>query len=194
MTKVQSFVGIVLAGGQSKRFGSPKAFAKAGSKYFYQYAMEALEPLAEQTVVITNPLLYESFAANGVQCVNDMPEFRQQGPLAGLYTGMHYMKADWYIVVPIDLPCLRYQVLRTLQAYANPSFEAIIPVANGKPEPLVGLYHTRTKEMINRRLREGRRSMKGLLEKLHVHYVDMPAAAFQNINFKYELAELEEKT
>ena len=35
-------VGIVLAGGLSRRFGSPKAFARIGTGYFYERAIEAL--------------------------------------------------------------------------------------------------------------------------------------------------------
>lgn len=192
---MEGFVGIVLAGGQSRRFGSPKAFAKTGGKYFYQYAMAALEPVAEQTVVVTNPSLYEMFASRGVKCVNDLSEFRQKGPLAGLYTGMQYVKSDWYIVVPTDLPCLTSSILCMLKAYAVSTCEAVVPIINGKPEPLVGLYHAGTMPIINKRLREEKLSMKGLLEALHVCYVDMLAlTAFWNINYKHELDKLEGKT
>ncbi len=38
-------VGIVLAGGLSRRFGSPKAFARIGTGYFYERAWIALEPI-----------------------------------------------------------------------------------------------------------------------------------------------------
>ena len=56
-------VGIVLAGGLSRRFGSPKAFARIGNEYFYELAIEALEPHCEEVIVVTRPELLERFPA-----------------------------------------------------------------------------------------------------------------------------------
>ena len=54
-------VGIVLAGGLSRRFGSPKAFARLEAKYFYERAVEAYEPFCEEVVVVTRQELVDRF-------------------------------------------------------------------------------------------------------------------------------------
>ncbi len=63
-------VGVVLAGGLSRRFGSPKAFARIGTEYFYERALEALEPFCEEVIVVTREELLERFAP-GVTTMTD---------------------------------------------------------------------------------------------------------------------------
>src|SRR5690625_587592 len=101
----RDIVGIILAGGQSSRFGSPKAFVKKDNIPFYQYSWQAIKPFVSSTLIITNPLLEALFAKDNVpiKMVNDHNLYQGQGPLAGIYTAMDVLIAEWYMIVPVDV-------------------------------------------------------------------------------------------
>ncbi len=47
-----SVIGVVLAGGESRRFGSPKLFAKWGHTTFFEKAMNAIAPHSDELVAV----------------------------------------------------------------------------------------------------------------------------------------------
>src|SRR5690625_1015821 len=97
-------IGIVLAGGQSRRFGSPKAFAKKDGKEFYQYSIDAIKQLVNSVVISTNDQLEKNFSITGYEMITDIEKFKEKGPLAGIYTVMNTFSAEWYMVIPVDVP------------------------------------------------------------------------------------------
>ena len=48
-------VGVILAGGLSRRFGSPKAFAKLGIGIFMNLLIEALKAQCERVIIVARP-------------------------------------------------------------------------------------------------------------------------------------------
>lgn len=54
---------IILAGGQSERFGKPKAFAKIHSQMFYKRIIEVLEAtnMFNEIIISTNEILAHEF-------------------------------------------------------------------------------------------------------------------------------------
>src|SRR5690625_7699926 len=101
----RNIVGVILAGGQSSRFGSPKAFVKKDNIPFYQYSWQARKPFVSSTLIITNPLVEALFAKDNVpiKMVNDHDQYQGQGPLAGIYTAMNVLIAEWYMIVPDEV-------------------------------------------------------------------------------------------
>lgn len=82
-------VGAILAGGESRRFGSPKAFAKQNGVYFFQRAVEALCPSVEELYIVSHPTLVARFQQEASEkVIGDDEKYRGQGPLAGIYTVM----------------------------------------------------------------------------------------------------------
>src|SRR5690625_77287 len=153
----RNIVGIILAGGQSSRFGSPKAFVKKDNIPFYQYSWQAIKPFVTSTLIITNPLLEALFAKDNVpiKMVNDHNLYQGQGPLAGIYTAMDVLIADWYMIVPVDVPFVEQWIFEWLITFIAEDVVAIIPVVNGKNEPLLSLYHYSLKKEIKKQLDKG---------------------------------------
>lgn len=185
MAKIQ---GVVLAGGQSRRFGSPKAFAKRDGIPFYRYSIEALKPFSSSIVIVTNTELHRNFKeveSNAITIINDTTEYQGQGPLAGIYTAMQFQKADWYMVTPIDVPFIESVIFQQLVPYTNSNVDAIIPIVAEKKQPLLALYRYRLKEDIQQMLTNGKRSVHRLLENKRVMYIPLHSEhSFININRK----------
>ncbi|GAA3320213.1 hypothetical protein GCM10020331_030290 [Ectobacillus funiculus] len=76
-------VGIVLAGGQSHRFGEPKALQHWKGKSFLTYSIDALQPSVDEIVVISH--LKELVHLPGVVVREDLEEYSGMGPLAGIF-------------------------------------------------------------------------------------------------------------
>ena len=106
-------MGIVLAGGLSRRFGSPKAFARIENEYFYERAIDALEPHCDEVVIVTRPELLDRYAPSE-KVITDLPEFAGLGPLAGILSAMESVEADRYVVLPCDMPYVNAEVIRRI--------------------------------------------------------------------------------
>ncbi|OZM56621.1 hypothetical protein CIB95_10370 [Lottiidibacillus patelloidae] len=178
--------GIVLAGGESRRYGSPKAFAKREGISFYRYSIEVLTPFTSSIVLVTRPELQNMFYReedDGIKVINDQAIYQGQGPLAGIYSAMDEVVADWYLVLPIDVPFLEKWVVEQLMQYTASSAQAIVPIVCGREQPLIALYHKSVKNKIADQLSKGQRSLRYLLEQIDVKYERINNEnPFRNIN------------
>lgn len=180
-------VGIVLAGGESRRFGSPKAFAKKDGMPFYHYSIEGIKPFVASILVVTNPKLQPLFdeERQGIRVVNDLTKYRGKGPLAGIYTAMETLVGEWYIVIPIDVPFIKPFVYDHLIKLTDEEVEAIVPVVYGKSQPLLSIYHYSMYKWIGKQLDKGVFSVHQLLKERKVKYVPIDMEKpFININRK----------
>ena len=180
----EQVVGVLLAGGASRRFGSPKAFADVEGKRFYQLSLEALQPTVETIIVVTSEQLEKSYAASSrTTIIRDVEKYAGKGPLAGLYSAMLEIKADWYAIAPVDVPFIRPAIYYELLSQRKPENEAIISVANGRVQPLIALYHYSLKARIRELLETSRLSMQDLLDLAEVNYTQfVDGTPFININ------------
>lgn len=177
--------GVILAGGMSRRFGTPKAFAEKDGIPFYQHSIAALNPFVTSVLIVTNPKLQHLFQQEdeGITVVNDLDNYRGQGPLAGIYTAMETSSSEWYMVIPVDVPFMETWVIEALVHSIDTNVDAIIPVVSGKMQPLISIFRHSLKEVIKSQLDNGERAVDQLLKKCKVSYVPMDSEkAFININ------------
>ncbi|MEW5250636.1 molybdenum cofactor guanylyltransferase [Microbulbifer sp. 2201CG32-9] len=104
-------IGVVLAGGRSRRMGNDKALlAHPQSGNFLQHAETLLNELPLEKVVTSG-------ARPGA--IEDLvPE---RGPLGGLYSVALITGADAALVIPVDMPLLRREHLAELLAEGQAS-------------------------------------------------------------------------
>lgn len=186
-------VGIILAGGMSRRFGSPKAFARLESVPFYQYIIRAMKPVTNRIVIVTNHKLIERFQLNdpAINVLADDSPIAGLGPLAGIFTGTAHLDSEWYLISPVDIPFMRESVYQTLLNHIGDDKDAIVPVVNGKIQPLVSLFHQSIKDKIAIQLERKELSLKQLFSHCKVDYIEMnDEIAFRNINYREDLIQL----
>ncbi|OKO96116.1 molybdenum cofactor guanylyltransferase [Geobacillus proteiniphilus] len=188
----RTIAGVVLAGGQSRRFGRPKAFALHQGAPFFTWSVAALDPIADELYIVSHPSLIDEFRRQtDIPVLLDVERYRGCGPLAGIYTVMEQSRADWVFVLPCDMPYMRREVAERLRSYIDPTFDAIVPLHGGRPEPLVALYHRRLSHLIAELLDAGERRMAALLDRARVRYVDAKQLAgdedvWRNVNTEEE--------
>ncbi|MER2090110.1 MAG: molybdenum cofactor guanylyltransferase [Sporosarcina sp.] len=178
-------VGIVLAGGQSRRFGSPKAFAKLGEHYFYDRAKDALVASCDEVIVVTRQDLFERFRV-GEEVIIDKPEYAGLGPLAGILSVMESVEADRYAVLPCDMPYVDSRAMSKLVEHHEKGVTAV--VSDGRYHPLVSIWNQQLKRALKKSLESGQLSVMGLLTQSDVVWINGNALTddekrmFTNVN------------
>ena len=95
-----SKLGVILAGGRSKRMGSDKAMlTTAQGISFLQQAIDHLSLCCDEVVVVGDPERYEGC---GIDVIKDV--YPNYGPLGAIYSVMLVREAEHYFVRPVDTP------------------------------------------------------------------------------------------
>ena len=89
-------VGILLAGGLSRRYGSPKAFAEISGKKFYEIVYDTLNSVCDDVIVVTRKEFINWFPKE-YHVIVDIDKFLGCGPLAGIYSAMEEIDADHFV-------------------------------------------------------------------------------------------------
>ena len=146
-----SVLGAILAGGQSRRFGSDKALADLGGQPMICRVAEALAPFVARIVVCGHPA-----PPPGLMSVADKPH-PGLGPLGGLAGALFHARAHGYagvLSVGCDTPILDADLLRQLADANRASFVTDAPIIGYWP---VDLFDA----LIGHLATDPRRSMRG---------------------------------
>jgi molybdopterin-guanine dinucleotide biosynthesis protein A len=171
--------GVLLVGGASRRFGSPKALARIGAKTFADVAWNRLawcdERLACGKVLDALPLRFP---------VRD-DDSPVRAPLAGVIAGLRAARFDVVVALPVDLPLITDEALQALASAC--SGDAAVPQTG----PLPGAYRRSALPVLERRLRAGELALAAALEELETRAVEVDPSLLANINRPQDLPWLE---
>jgi molybdopterin-guanine dinucleotide biosynthesis protein A len=171
----EGVTGVLLVGGESRRFGSPKAFARLGDKTFAEIAWERLawcdERLACGKLLDRLPLRFP---------VRD-DESRVRAPLAGVVAGLRAARFDVIVALPVDLPLITREALEALASAC--SGDAAVPQTG----PLPGAYRRSALPVLERRLRTGELALAAALDELETCVVDLDPSVLANVNHPQDL-------
>lgn len=116
---------VVLAGGDSRRMGTDKAFLKMpGGETLIETILSKLAPLSDETILVTNRT--QGYERLGVKLVVDI--YPGKGSLGGIYTGLWAMSHSHGLVVACDMPFLKPSFLRYMLVMA-PEYDVVVPRA-----------------------------------------------------------------
>ena len=141
-------VGVVLAGGASRRMGgSPKASMTLGRQTLLERAAERLRPQVDVLIVNSN----DGLALDGVETVRD-PFEERKGPLAGILAAMLWAEENaptalHVASVPVDVPHFPHDLVERLHDIA-PEDGCAIARAGGHPQPVFGLWPVQMREAL----------------------------------------------
>ncbi|MEJ8306142.1 molybdenum cofactor guanylyltransferase [Saccharibacillus sacchari] len=175
-------IGILLAGGLSRRFGSPKAFAIMGNpkendnRMFYQRSLDALGGVCDSTVIVTSRELQHRFPSELKICT-DLPHIAGQGPLAGICTAMREYPDSRYIVMACDMPSIGPDEVRGLNelAAAAPAADVVAVRTPDAAIPLFSVWRHDVSIPLEKAVLAGQLGVMKMLERLHTCWIDSAA-------------------
>src|SRR4051794_28072000 len=169
--------GVLLVGGASERFGSPKALAPFDGETLAERAWRTLGDACDERLAVGK--------RGGLQLpfdvVDDGSDVR--APIAGVVAGVRAAAHDVCVFLPVDCPHVTAEVLRTFG-------EACRDAAVTADGPLPGAWARSSLPVLERRLREGRLSLRDAWEELDVVTVDVDPALVADADTPEELARL----
>jgi len=152
-----TIVGLLLAGGQSRRMGGgDKTLRPIGGRLLLERVIERIRPQVDELILNANgdP---ERFTRFGLPVVADtIPDFA--GPLAGILAGLDWAAENCpgcalIASVPADAPFLPDDlVARLLHGMESAGTEMVCAESCGQPHPVVGLWPVRLREELRRAL------------------------------------------
>ena len=169
MADPRRLTGILLVGGASTRFGSPKALARLGDR--------SLAEIGWETLAFCDERLAVGKEADGVDLpfplVDDGTDVR--APIAGVVAGLRAAANDPCVVLPVDTPRMTAEALVAL---ADACRDAAVPQTG----PLPGAYRRTALPALERALSAGRLSLRDALSGLDTLVVDVDPDLLLNIN------------
>jgi len=190
-----NILGVVLAGGKSKRFGKDKANVKLGNKTLIKHTLDKIKSKFNKIVVVSNTEVIKDYTIIK-DCING-----QLGPLVGVLSAMKWVKKnnysyEWIITFPCDTPFFNISIVDKFinVAKLKNSFLYFVKSEN-KRHNIFGLWSLKLINILEEDINKNKyRKVEKWANKIGVKTINETYEKmdpFFNINTKEELAEAE---
>lgn len=161
------FCGIVVAGGQSRRMGTPKAELDWHGTSLVQRTVNVLATVCDEVLVVAAP--GQDLTADGARIVRDRVQDR--GPLQALSAGLDgalELGAAKTFVCATDMPMLHPAFVSRMLGALTEDVDVALPVAECHEHPLAAAYATSLAPVVAELLDSGELRLRELLRHCRV--------------------------
>ena len=173
---------MLLVGGASRRFGSPKALARLDGRTLAEIGWATLAEACDERLAVGKRADRLDLP---FELTDDETDVR--APLAGLVAGLRAARYDVCVVLPVDCPRVTPDMLRRLAAACAQS-DAAVPA---RTRPLPGAYRRSALPVLERRLEAGALALRDALAELDVREVAIDPSLLVNVNSRAKLEALQ---
>lgn len=186
-SRVENKGAIILAGGDSKRLGSPKALLKFQGCSLIELIVRRLGEYFDQLTLITDrPDLYDQLP---VKITGDIIKTDKKSPLRGIHAGLSSSLLPYQFTAACDMPFLNLDLISYMEKYAD-EYDAVVPRVGDYFQPLHAYYSRTCIEVIERQVDKGLYKVTDFYNLLNIKYIgeeeienfDPQQLSFININ------------
>ena len=166
---------VLLAGGQSKRMGKDKAFLKYKNKTFLRLILEEIEDYVDEIILSINK--DENLYKDEIKGINKDIIFVKDidsyaGPLNAVVSCADKIKQDKFFLLTCDTPLFKGELIPYFNSLIE-NYDCIIPIINGKYQPINTIYKRETLEIAkNLYFDEKKDALFSWINRLNVKYVN----------------------
>ena len=117
---------IILAGGDSSRFGFPKPLLELDGMPLIEIIVRRLSYLFEQVTVVTDR--QDLFTSLPVKLTGDLLTGYEKSPLRGIHAGLSVSELPYQFVVACDMPFINPNLIRYMAGFAS-QYDVVVPVS-----------------------------------------------------------------
>ncbi len=190
---------VVLAGGESSRFGKDKGIVNLLGKPLINWVINSIRPMVNEIVIVTccheKIVDYSEVVGSDVKFAIDKTD--SKGPLIGALSGFSTATGEYVLLLPADTPFVSRKVVALLFDLAKGRSAAIPRWPNGQIEPLHAVYQTKEAlDAADAAIKEGRLDMRSMIERMQglrfvstlvIEQLDPKLETFFNINTPFDL-------
>jgi molybdenum cofactor guanylyltransferase len=175
----------VLAGGQSSRMGTDKAWLEIAGQPLIRRMLAIAGSVAPAPRIVGSAEKFAEFA----EVVEDV--FPGCGPLAGIHAALRASPTDLNLILAVDMPFVPAEFVRYLADQAAASRALVtVPLAEGRWQPLCAMYRRAFAEVAERALREGKYKIDPLFRSVQARSIEegelvehgFTSGIFRNLN------------
>ena len=192
-----NILAVVLAGGQSKRFGEDKNQAKLGNLTLLEHVLSKVTKRFEKILIISNQNLNLKML-NSITIIPDCIQ-GNLGPLVGVLTAMKWIKKNnkqyqWIATFPSDTPFFDTSIIEKYKSRINLNESLLYFVrSNQKRHNIFGLWSVKLMDTLeNDLINNNFRKVEEWADKIGVETINIKIDkydSFFNINTKTDLDE-----
>ena len=195
----KNILGVVLAGGRSKRFGNDKTSAKLGDKSLIDHVVVKIEKNYNEILVISNNKNIHLKNKN-IFLIEDCIK-GYLGPLIGVLSAMNWIyenkkKYNWIATFPCDTPFFDESVFKIINNYKSKSNKKLFFLKSGnRRHNIFGLWSVELREVLLNDIKKGYRKVEEWANKIGCEIIEIKSDnqySFMNINTKEDLKKAEE--
>ncbi len=176
---------VILSGGENRRMPVLKAFIEVNGQKIIERNISIMKGLFEDVSIITNQP--ETYAYLKVPMLGDVYDIR--GPMTGIFTALLNSSKQWVFVSACDMPFVNIDLIKHMSTRRK-GFDAVVPMLQGKAEPLFSFYSKRLITSMEKAVLGDNKSLKDFLDMKRVQYIptdqikkfDPEASSFINLN------------
>ena len=182
-----NILGVVLAGGKSKRFGKDKANVKLGNKTLIQHTLDKIKSKFNKIIIVSNTEVVKDYTIVK-DCISG-----QLGPLVGVLSAMKWIKKnnysyEWIITFPCDTPFFNVSIVDKFVNVAKlkNSFLYFVKTEN-KRHNIFGLWSMNLIETLEKDIKNSFRKVEIWADKVGYESININTEKFDkflNINTK----------
>ena len=190
-----NILGVVLAGGQSKRFGEDKNNIRLGNKTLIEHTLDKIKFKFNKIIIVANTKVVKDYTIIN-DCINE-----QLGPLVGVLSAMKWIiknnySYEWIITFPCDTPFFNISIIdKFVKASKLNDSLLYFAMSKEKRHNIFGLWSLKLVKTLEKDITENNyRKVEKWANKIgvktiNIHYEKIDP--FFNINTKEDLAEAE---
>ena len=189
--KDNNILGVILAGGKSRRFGEDKNYVKLGNKTLLEHVLSKISNKFAETLIVSS-YNEEIKRLDNITVIPDCLE--DLGPLAGVLSSMKWVKKNkkhykWVATFPSDTPFFETSIIEDYKKRTNKNDSLLYFVkSNNKRHNIFGLWsidllETLENDLINNNFRK----VEEWANKIGVKTINIDSKKFDqffNINTK----------
>ena len=192
-----NILAVVLAGGQSKRFGEDKNQVKLGDKTLLTHVLDKLAKKFNEILIVSN----QKLNMKKLYKVTVVPDCIKGnlGPLVGVLTAMKWSKKEnkqykWIATFPSDTPFFDISIIKEYESKINLNESLLYFIkSNYKRHNIFGLWSVKLMEILESDLTNNNfRKVEDWANKIGVKTINIEIDKFDsflNINTKTDLEE-----